>query len=281
MSNASAEMHAGNENMLIRCGGLRTGARVLIVSEPAGLGYYDDGLAEGVARGARALGLTVEMREEPFSGRKTTAAPELTRAMQAADMTIFLARLGDQLRFDELPPDTRAIVSYAISEGAMVSSFARLDHGAMSALRGVIDAALIAADEITITCPAGTDVKGRVAQDGPPPADTTTKRFPRLVHTPMPAARFSGQIAQCGFLVGTGSQYYDPYACRVDDVLLVRFERNRITGFDGAPGDVARAQDHYRRIGALFGIDDRFVHSWHAGMHPACNYAQPVFFSVR
>lgn len=41
---------------------------------------------------------------------------------------------------------------------------------------------------------------------------TGVSRFPMPVFTPLPAAEFSGIVALPGFLAGTGSLYYQPYA---------------------------------------------------------------------
>jgi hypothetical protein len=106
--------------------------------------------------------------------------------------------------------------------------------------------------------------------------DTTRKRFPVSVFAPVPALSFRGRIAQNGFLTGTGSQYYTPWACELKETLFVHFEDNRITGFDGTENDVAAAKAHYEFVGNKYGIDTYFIHSWHAGIHPGCRYDAPA-----
>ena len=129
---------------------------------------------------------------------------------------------------------------------------------------------------IPLTCPAGTDFKGGPVVYPDQGGDVTVKRFPVSVFTPAPMTGFEGRMAQVGFLVGTGSHYYQPYACGLDETLYVNFRDSRITGFDGTPGDVAAARAHYERVGGTLGIDTYFMHSWHAGIHPGCNYPMPA-----
>ena len=259
-------------NMLQDCGGMQPGGAVLLVHELPGQGYYDDRLAPAVSKAATRLGYAVSCLETPFSPTPDLP-PELADAMARHPLTVFMARIGDQIRFLPEGAAQRAIVCYAIDLDQFASAFAAIEHGAMVRLRDALDAAFAAAEEIRVTCPAGTDVAGRVT-GAAPPKDTNTVRFPQLVYTPLPAAGFSGTIAQRGFLVGTGSRYYAPYACALSDTLKISIEGNRITGFHGA--DAAAARSHYDTVSARYGIAPDFVHSWHGGIHPACHFADPA-----
>lgn len=269
-------LHAGAVNLLTRCGGLSAGDSVLIVREPPGLGYYRECIVDGLTQAAASLGIRATVVQAPFTETATAPDEALVTAMRAADLTVFLARLGDQLRFQDLPGAIRAIVCYALDGIMLGSGFGRLDHAAMVQLRDRIDNAMGQARSITVTCPAGTDFTGHVAPIDAKPKDTNTIRFPLSVHSPVPAMNFSGRIAQRGFLVGTGSRFYQPYACALEDVLFVEIDGNRITGFSGSTSDVARARAHYRGIGERYGIDPYFVHSWHCGIHPGCAFRDPA-----
>jgi len=266
----------GAENLLVGCGRLVAGDTVLIVQEPAGLGYYDDGLAPAIGATATALGLDVRHLEIGFSADADAPPPALVRAMQSAHLTVFLARIGDQIRFLDLPAGTRALVCYALDRAMLGSAFGTVPYQAMVDLRALVDTALSTASEIRVECPAGTRYGGRVARDGPEPTDTSTLRFPLSVFTPLPADGFSGQIAQRGFLVGTGSRYYTPYAAPIRGTLQVEIEGTEITGFDGTTEDVTTARAQYNRVADRFAIDGRYVHSWHAGLHPGCAFEHPA-----
>ncbi|KMW57488.1 hypothetical protein AIOL_002453 [Candidatus Rhodobacter oscarellae] len=261
------------ENMLIRCAGLAPGARVLIIREPPEEMFYWDCAVEAVQWGATALGFQVDVLEVPFTPAACLPPKDLIEAMRVVDLTVFLARCGDQIRYHDWPAGTRAMICYALDGAMLGSSFGWLDHHGMVAIRDAADTAIAAAQEIHVTCPAGTELIGRIDAQGPEPRDTTTIRFPLSVHTPVPARHFSGRVAQRGFLVGTGSNYYEPYSLGLEETLVLEIRDGRIVGFAGNTADVARAEAHYAHVAGLFEIDAHFVHSWHAGIHPGCAFA--------
>jgi hypothetical protein len=265
----------GVRNLLTNCAELQAGQRLLILREPAGLGYYGDTLADDVAAGAQALGLVTQIAEVPFLQSVSDPDAATATLMKNADCTLFLARMGDQIRFRSALRDVSAVVCYALDSDMLASPFGTVNHRSFLALKQMIDAAVAAASEIRVTCPLGTDFRGR-QDDTTALADVNVRRFPMSVYTPTPAAGFSGRIAQLGFLVGTGSSYYDPYACRLEETLFVDFSGNRITGFSGFDADIATARAHYARVAAEFSIDDGFVHSWHVGIHPGCAFPNPA-----
>lgn len=265
------------KNLLQNCAKLRGGERLLIVVEAAETGHYAPGLGRVVAGVATSLGADVATMEVPFQEVITHIDPRLDDAMQASDCTIFFARLGDQLRFCGLGANKRVVVSYALDEDMLASNFGWAHHGAFYALKEAIDTAMMSASEIRVTCPSGTDFHGSgatVPTEGP--ADVAITRFPQSVFAPVPAQGFSGRIAQRGFLTGTCSRFYKPYAAPLEGVLIVEFEANRIVGFSGSDEDVAVAERHYDRVASDFGLDRNFVHSWHVGIHPGCAYLQPA-----
>ena len=152
------------------------------------------------------------------------------------------------------------------------SHFGETHYGAFKDLKALVDRHLNEADSIRVTCPEGTDFSGPGIQGAELAPDTTVKRLPLSVFSPVPAAPFSGVVAQTGFLIGTGSTFYSPYVCEIADVLRIRFEHGRIVAFEGSSNDVQTAEDHYDRVSQDLGIDRDFVHSWHAGIHPGCEF---------
>ncbi|MEM9428000.1 MAG: hypothetical protein AAGA32_00685 [Pseudomonadota bacterium] len=248
------------------------GGRVLILAEDAGEGFYGPGLAAEIAARMRRAGLAVTERPVPFHPLPQPVSPDLVAAMRSHDATLFLARLGDQLRFDESLAEVAPVVCYAIDLEMMGSAFGHLRG--LRALKTCVDRALWAAREVRITCPLGTDLwaPGAASQ----PEDTTVRRFPLAIHSPVPASLLHGVVAQTGFLVGTGATYYEPYGIGLQDSLRVRIEAGRITAFDGRARDVAAAEAHYRDVAARAGLDPWTVHSWHAGIHPGCSFRAPA-----
>lgn len=263
----------GATNLLRDCAQAEPGERVLIAHESADLGYYGACALPCVAEAARDLGLRVRTHDVGFCPQAPRIDAALARAIEQADIVVFLARLGDQLRFSEMPSGKRIVVCYALDAESLGTPFGTVPHAAMTALKGRIGAALRAARQVRITCAAGTDVRGVPTLPDGTGSDTTLRRFPLSVFQPVPAATFSGRVALCGFLTGTGSLYYAPYTVTTHAPLHAVFERGRLTGFDGTPQDVRAAERHYDSVATRFGIERDMVHSWHAGIHPGCAFA--------
>lgn len=264
--------HAGVRNLLLNCAGAARGDRVLLAYEPDRFGHFSADLCATVAEGARALGMHVTLLDVGFSPYCTQLPAALTDHFAEVDVVVFLARLGDQLRFTEMPEGPKFVVCFAFNGDLLGSSFGTADYRAFQAAKRIVDDRLFSGRQITITCPAGTMVEGHVGGFGLAPSDTSSARFPLSVFSPVPAQQFSGDVALAGFLTGTGSHYYDDYTLGFDSQVIAHFETGRLRGFSGAGRDVALANDHYDRVARRFNLDRNFVHSWHAGIHPGCGF---------
>jgi hypothetical protein len=264
----------GARNLLLSCAGAKPGDRLLIFHEDASSTYVEPGLASVVAEAARSLGLTVKLLETPFQPDVDTLSPEQEAAVLASDHTLFLSRLGDQLRFKAMPEGARPIVSHALDLAAFASDFCAAPYTAFNGLKVVFNNLLLRAGTIRVTCALGTDYSGTIENTiWQEPADVTIRRFPMCVFAPIPAARFSGTVAVAHLLAGTGSRYYEPYGLRLGSALHADVENGGIVSWRGDSRQVARVKLHYDRVADLFGINGAAVHSWHAGIHPGCVYA--------
>jgi hypothetical protein len=262
----------GARNMLVNCASAKAGERLLIAYEPATLGYYSPEAMAAVEQAGVEIGLETSMLDVGFSGQNPVLSDALMVELERADIVVFLARLGDQLRFSEMPPNKRILVSYALDGWHFSSPFGTVNHHAMVAIKKSLDQVFSNAKLIEVSCPKGTRVSGAARQIEAPHEDTSILRFPLSVFSPLPAENFSGKVALCGFLTGTGSMYYDDYTVEFDSQVFALLVNGRLDGFEGTAADVAKAKSHYDRVSALFGIDREFVHSWHVGMHPGCGY---------
>jgi hypothetical protein len=260
---------SGARNLLLNCAGARSGQSLLIAYEPADLGYFDDKALSHIAEEAGDLGLHVRLIDVGFDAENPRLGPALLAQMAAVDIVLFLARLGDQLRFGDMPEGATIVTSFAATQELLGSGFGTGHYGAFEAVKAVTDRALSHAREIRLTCPRGTDVRGSAEVNG---ADTRLKRFPLSVFAALPAARFSGRVALPGFLTGTGSKYYRPYHLNLDGPLFARLSEGRLTGFEGSARAVAQAEAHYDHVAGKFDLDRNAVHSWHAGIHPGCGF---------
>jgi hypothetical protein len=259
-------------NLMQGCAAAHSGARVLLLEEDAHLGHYGRGLGLAISEAAVEQGFAVSRHDIGFSAQPGTLPPDTLAAMDQADHIIYLARLGDQMRFRPLPYAERSIVNYAVTLPALAGPFGTIPHAAMLALKIAINASMQAAREIRVTCPLGTDLLGRMTGTVADLADVGIRRFPMCVFAPIPMQGFAGRIALARFLVGTGSIYYEPFVHAFDGVVMVRVKETRIIGYDGPPDAVDGIRTHVAKLAKQYGLDGDFVHSWHAGIHPGCAY---------
>jgi hypothetical protein len=260
----------GAANLLANCVGTRKHDHLLIVREEPGLGYYDEEIVDAVEHAAHAIGARATVMSVPFEPQPREMPAEVRALMRSVDQTVFLARIGDQLRFSDMAASERAVVCYALDVDMLASPYGTADHRAFTLLKTALNSMLGNAASIRVTCLAGTDFQGPGPGAAGPLPDVGVGRFPMPVFTPIPAEGFSGTVALPGFLVGTGSMYYEPYALEYDGALSVTFEAGRIKGFSGSAEAIKAAEQHYRFVADKYGIDRDFVHSWHAGIHPGC-----------
>ena len=272
MSMRQKSIEKGAVNLLVNCAETRSNDRLLIIHEEPGLGYYDEDIVSAVAEAGCRIGAHVSVRQVPFNPQATEVPAEVRALMAGADRTVFLARIGDQLRFSDMASNGRALVSYALDVGMLGSPYGTADYRAFDLLKSALNRMMSAAKTIHVSCPAGTDFHGSGPGSQMPLQDVGIYRFPMPVFTPLPAAGFSGTVALPGFLVGTGSMYYEPYAREYDGALFAAFANGRMTGFSGDKKAIEVAEAHYQFVADKFGIDRDFVHSWHAGIHPACEF---------
>lgn len=267
-------LEQGAHNLLINCAQCEQGDVVLIVYETEQDGYYDPDLAGALGKAAADLGIKTTFYGVPFNHTATCPDAALNAQIEEADCTVYLARLGDQIRFQPKTSETKQIMSYALDRDMLASPFGGIDYQAFTKLKDLINTAMASTSDIHVTCPAGTDFRGTPNDFNPTGCDTTLQRFPVSVFAPIPAQGFSGRIAQVGFLTGTGSNFYTPATCPIKETLFVKLDGSRITGFEGSAADVAAAQKHYEFVGEKYNIDTYYVHSWHAGIHPSLAYTQ-------
>lgn len=264
-------------NLFTHCAGLEPGRRVLIVGERRRTGFYDDLIAPTVARMAADRGYKVNLLNRSFCEDVVEMDPGLAHQMAAADCTMFFARLGDQMRFRNMPSGARNIVCYTLDHSALISGFGTAHHQAFVQLKQAIDQMVGAAQQIRVTCPRGTDFAGPgLDASADARIDVGITRFPMSVFAPVSARQYSGRAVLAGFLLGTGSRYYQPYGRALQRPVAAHFAKGRLIGFTGLSADVALANAHYDTVAERFGLDRNAVHSWHAGIHPGCAYADPV-----
>lgn len=207
-----------------------------------------------------------------FSPDATTLTPELEAVLNQHDHALFLARLGDQLRFKAMPTKTRPIVSYALDQAAFASAFGTAPYPAFVALKQAINTCLGKAVHIRVTCPLGTDFSARQRLWKP----SNRPMFPSSASRCRFCTHARGELSRTGRRCPSDLRYrlaiLRAVRLPVHTPLAATIEAGRIIRWEGEPSEVERVEAHYRDVSARYGIDAEFVHSWHAGFHPGCAY---------
>ena len=102
------------ENLLFQCAEGKPGDTLIIVHETTGHDYYDGNLHCLISDHAKALGFLVELFPIEFDPDVKAPTADLIEATSSADHTLFVARLGDQIRFRTDTQNNNKIISYAI-----------------------------------------------------------------------------------------------------------------------------------------------------------------------
>jgi len=281
-SAAGSPLKRGLENMLQGAIRVEPGAKVLIAYEDASHGWYDKELKDRVVEYCReVLEAKVDSLEVGPPANTPCAPLEKMLQSQAWDWVIFLARLGDQGRFDQDHGGPQKLMIYTRRVSQLESTFGTVPQKAMIALKQVVDGLIAGAATITITCPHGTNLTGkRNAQasssnqnaggkgENSAGKDVTVVRFPAAVSTPVSAQAFSGQVVLRQGLTSTGSKVYEPPNLPIAEPVMAHVVNGRIDHFDGPEEDANAVREHYEMVASRFGIEPMIVDSWHQGLHP-------------
>lgn len=244
------------------------GDAALIVCEDPALGWYDAEATDLIQIALENLGCRVSTIQVDGPDKPLPAHYE--DQLSAHDTIVYLARVGDQDRFVDKLPGKNVAMLYARDRETLTSAYAATDHDAMVALKKSVDAVARSSDHVTISCPLGTRLEGRVEMEDEIEGEVSVKRFPLCVPQPVLARAISGKVALTRWLTPTGSRSYSPASVRIDDVVMAHVDQGRISGFEGNRQTVKAIEDHYEMVADQFGLDKDAIHSWHAGIHPAC-----------
>ena len=269
--NNSASIALGAENLLSKCANLQAHESLLIICEDPGLGWYDSKTPEFIAETARKMGLNPTIM---FVGKpENDLDPKIVEAINANDCTIYFARIGDQDRFAQLPPGKRSVMCYIRDIDMLGSQYGQTSYPAFREVKNAIDDVLLNAEQIEITCPLGTRYIGSATNKArKDKTDVSVFRFPLGVPLPLGASNFSGTVALSHFLTPTGSKSYHPASIELEGVTYADVRGGKITDFRGDQRQIEKIEAQYDMVSNKFGIERNIVHSWHAGIHPGCDY---------
>ncbi|MFK7940990.1 MAG: hypothetical protein AB8B82_16540 [Roseovarius sp.] len=265
----------GARNLLRNCVELSAGQTLLMIEEDRQIDYFDNLTADIITQEARAMGATVLTIATPRVDGPEDVPAAVTAAMTHVDHTIFLNRIGDQMRFKSLPGDGTKTMVYTLDVDTLASRAAGYDHGLMTRFVHLINSALDDKGHYHITCAAGTDVTGEMPKPEPRSnigGGFAVRLFPMSVHKPIPAGSMNGQIVLQRWVTGTNTHAYSPEVHYLASPITVHVEHGHAVGFDGNKADVDAFRAHGKMVADKFGLDDSLIHSWHSGVNPGTGY---------
>ena len=118
-----ANLRDGIDNLLFNCIEAKAGDSLAIVTERGVDGYYSATLDGVIAAHARERSLNVSLVVAPVLEEVSSIPDEIQSAVESADHILFLARIGDQLRFSELSGIGQPTVCYALDEASFGTAF--------------------------------------------------------------------------------------------------------------------------------------------------------------
>lgn len=272
---AEIDPRAGAKYLIEDAIGAKPGESIAIVAEDPGLGIYDAMVPECVADVADGLGIKTRIIPVGDHAGLDAIPPDVLEALRTFDHVLFHSRLGDTLRFSDIPGGASKTMSYALDLSILGGPSCTVPHRVMEDIRAAYNKIADTAETWRITCANGTDLSGtqdvaRVMRGEA--EDFTVTRYPVCAPRPLPCDTANGTVAFTHWLMASGNRQYPDDELLLREPVLGHVENGRIKGFDGPAGLVQEITQHYRRVGDLLGLDPWNVHSWHAGINPGCSY---------
>ena len=261
----------GIDNLLLTCVGMQTGDSVLLVQEPRNERIYCTQLTEKIAARVRQLGAKATLQTYDLITEPGAFPAELIKAMEQADHTIFLSRIGDYSRFVPISGRSTKTQCYALDAQMLASHYAGACYKLMTRLHQKLEAELMAAKHWNFSCALGTDLSGEFcwpSQQGGEDDDFTLQLFPVTTFKPVPCNTANGQVALSRWLMPGGVAKVEPSHLHFEGVVMAKVEAGSVSGFEGPAKVVKQANAHYDFVADSLQINRNRVHSWHAGINP-------------
>ena len=273
----SPEYEAGARNLLENCVGFCGGQSVVIIGEDHSSSFFDPRVCHILADAVRHMGGNVEVVMAPETTGPEEFPFEIASKMQKADHTVFLSRLGDQMRFCDLPGNGTKTMCYLQDEEYLKDEFAKIDYRLFQDVNNQLLAELQGAEACRITCPSGSDLSGPLLPINAADADAITedfsvKLFPVMIIPPLSARGLSGRLALGEWLTTTSTREYDESLLELETTVFAELLDGKIMRFDGEGSEVQRVERHFERVGQISGGDPFAVNSWHTGTNPKTFY---------
>lgn len=268
------QVRANTRNMLTGGCGIESGTEVLIVNEYS---RTEPVLSDIIEEECHNLGARVHVL---WSG--SVAGPEdmprpVVNAFEHVDVTIFNHMIAGLLRCVPFNGTGLKMLNFLTTWDTMGSPFGAAPYGVWLEVLKKLAPRMMQGKEWRITCPLGTDYRGRhepAAMKKPEPKTKgatgdgfTMRTFPLGVSPQYDALQANGKLA-IQWLTPSGIHAIDGLA--LPSPVLAEITDGRMTAFDGDTAAVAALEQHLEACGKAFGKDPYVVNSWHAGINPTC-----------
>jgi hypothetical protein len=260
---------AGARNLLVAGAGVRRGGKVLIVTEPPGTGRYQDNLAEPLVAESERLGARAEVLVLPLTVGPEDLPPALRVALEQADHTVFLHRIGDQLRFRPVPGTGTKVISYTLDDDYLSQDFGRTPAAVFEEVLERVLKVLRRARRYTIVCANGSRAIMRMPRARKIPVTPfSIGNFPTMIIPPISTERLSGRLVLTHALTSTGIHDYPGSELPLPTPITFHVDSGRIVDITGQTVLAATVDAHLTRVAKHFyGGDRGALFGWHTGIN--------------
>lgn len=266
----SVNVQKALENLLVDCGGVSKGTKVLFVNE-TGTIAIDRATVERIEGAARDLGAEVKsIWMGPVPGPESIP-DNVIDAIAEAQVSIFNHSMGSMMRLRPFPGNGVGILNYATRPELLGSEWTLVPYGMWRKIARAVAGELKQGRTWRITCAEGTDLQGSVperewAPQSGLPSGFSLQTFPIGTHQPTSAETANGTLALRWLVSSANHDVGD--GIRLDAPIVATVENGRMVGFKGADADVKAAKSYFEEIGTRYGKDPYVINSWHAGTNP-------------
>ncbi len=264
------DIFRGARNLLVSCAGATAGDHVLIVADCESRSLFEPELAADIASAARKLGMLPEILVVEPGSSAEDFPHAVSEAMKESEITVFLSRLGDQVRFVETPATGTSVMTYTLTRRHLSSAFARTDFNLTERILARLVACMTNARCYRIRDRAGTDLSGEIVRNDQQPAliPFTLKLFPTMIFPPVSVQALHGRIVVDHFVLSSSTRVYEDSTLVLDSPVTATVDDGVMTDFVGESSVVDALVDQCRRAAALTGGDPFRLNSWHVGVNP-------------
>ena len=268
------DLRKGARNLLCNCAGSAAGDRVLFVGEADQDPYFEPELVEELGRSASEMGMKPDFILTMSSTSAGGLPEDVAEAMRDADVTVFLSRIGDRVRFDAPGAGGSRIMCYALNRKYMASGFGTADYRVTEAILDRLMDRISHASGYRIQTRDGTDLAaelriGSLQSDLLPFA---LKLFPTMIFPPIKFRHLNGVLVIDHFTLSSSTRPYENSALTIPSPITATIEDNVITECNGDPQVVREFQNQCERAAGITGGDPFRLNSWHTGVNPNTFY---------